>query len=104
MTIRLVRIVAASFDTIDGELALSSGLDPLELPLDRFCNMAWAWAIRPADHAENPENEIKKFRARIWQPPAGVTPTAGPWSAEAETAAFGSFAAQVKNKGPDPAQ
>lgn len=98
MTIRLLRIVTDAWPDIDGHLALASGIDPLELPIDRLLNLAWAWAIKPAEHADDPEREIEAFRRRLWIPPPGVTPTAGPWTPEAETAAFGAFAAQVQQK------
>lgn len=71
---------------IDGD----ASQDPLELPLDRFLNLIYAWAVRDAD-----ASEVAKFDARLWMPPVGVVAESGPWSVEAETQAFGAFAAQV---------
>ena len=47
-----------------------------------------------------PADEVKKFDQRLWVPPKGVVPPKGsPWSAEAETAAFKSFASAFKATG-----
>lgn len=54
------------------------------LPLDRFCNFVWWWWTKDAPDS----TEVAKIRARLWVPPKGIAPTTGPWSPEAETAAF----------------
>jgi hypothetical protein len=87
VTVRLLGIVNDHYPMIDGELALTSGMDPLDLPLDRLCNLAFHFATRNASN----EIELKKFEARLWRPPAGEEideEQAGPWSPESETAAF----------------
>lgn len=66
-------------------------MDPLDLLPARFCSLVYYWAVRNAD-----EDGKTKFDRRLWMPPKGVAPPPGsPWSPEAETAAFGSLAAQV---------
>lgn len=95
MTARLLNTAKAQWSAFDGWAAASlSGADPLDLPLDRFVNLIYWWAIRDAE----PE-EIPKFDQRLWRPPPGVAPAPGsPWSAEAETAAFKGFAAAFKGR------
>ena len=88
MTARLLRLVDDNFATFDG-WAASSGLDPLGLPLDRLLNLAYWWATRNAED----ENAIRKFDARLWQPPRGETPAAGSvWDPDVENAALGALA------------
>ena len=60
-------------------------MDVRDLSLDRFCNLVWYFATYRGD-----EKDVEKFRIRLWRPdPGDEKPvTAGPWSAEAETAAF----------------
>lgn len=73
----------------DGECA-SRNIDPLYLPLSRLLNLIYWYATRNA-----PIEEIRKFDTRLFRPPPGVVPTRGPWTAEAETAAFNQVAAMV---------
>lgn len=70
----------------------SRNLPPLgEMEVPRACNLIWYWATKGGD-----QNEIEKFRLRLWQPPAHETgPAQGPWSAEEETAAFGKLKAAL---------
>lgn len=92
MTDRLTSIAAHNWALFDGELA-SRGIDPLELPPVRFFSLVYYWAVGEAS-----EEDKEKFDRRLFMPPAGVEPTVGPWTAEAETSAFQSFASQVKQK------
>lgn len=88
MTARLVRLVDDNFATFDG-WAASSGIDPVDLPFDRLLNLAYWWATRNAED----ENAIRKFDARLWQPPRGEVPAAGSvWDPEQENAALGALA------------
>lgn len=69
---------------IDG-LAASLGMKDLrKMTLERFCNFIW-WVL--TRNLES-EAELSKLKAKLWMPPASVTPTEGPWTAEAEMAAF----------------
>ncbi len=43
--LRLYGIAAARWQEIDGTCAQAGGFDPLSLPIDRFCNMIYAWAV-----------------------------------------------------------
>ena len=79
-------------------MTVLAGGDPLALPLDRFLNLVYYWLVREAD-----EKAIRKLDARLWMPPKGVAaPKESPWSAEAETAAFRGFVAQVKGASSPP--
>lgn len=83
MTQRLASLAVDNWADIDG-YAVSRGLGPLgELSIERFANFIWWWATHGAESKEK-----DKFRARLWQPPKGVVPEKGPWSAEEETKAF----------------
>jgi hypothetical protein len=74
---------------------VAHGVDLRVLPLDRFCNFVW-WAVTH----EGAENEVQRFRARLWMPPPGtvVIPAKSPWSAENEMSAFGALRAQLGGK------
>lgn len=81
MTQRLLGYARQHWVSIDGEYA---PLDPLDLPFDRFLNLTYVHATRDMDPAA-----VRRFDLRLWVPPPGdTTPAQGPWSAEAETAAF----------------
>lgn len=73
--------------------AVSRNMPPLdEMELRRFCNLVYWWATKDAEN----DAAVKRFEARLWQPPKGVAPAPGsPWSPEAENAAFGAFKAAV---------
>lgn len=91
MTLRLVMLVRKEWASFDGLMA-SQNVDPLLLPPDRFLSLVYWWAVRNASE----QADIDKFDRRLWIPPKGrAAPAGSPWSAEAETAAFGSLAAQV---------
>lgn len=86
MTARLLGIAAREWAVFDGE----SVTDPLLLPADRFFNRVYWWAIRNAQE----QSDIDRFDRKLWMPPKGRAAAPGsPWSAEAETAAFGELAA-----------
>lgn len=77
--------VEAHWREFDG-WAVAQGLgDPLKLPVARFCHLVWFWMTRDAD-----PNDVRKLEAQLWQPPPGAEPK-GPWSPEAEMAAFESL-------------
>lgn len=90
MTQRLVYLVAHDWSRFDGYLA-SQKIDPLRLPMDRFLSLAYWWAVKDAADP----NAVTKFDMRLWMPPKGVVPTQGPWTPEAETAAFQGFKRSV---------
>lgn len=70
--------------------ATASGLgDLLRLSPSKFCNLIWFWMTDGADPIE-----VQKFEAQLWTPPVGEE-AKGPWSAEAEMAAFTSIQALV---------
>lgn len=92
MTIKLARVAADNWASLDG-LAVSLGLPDLrKLRVDRFCNFIWWWLTRNA--AE--QQEIDKMRATLWRPPAGVAPDPrSPWAPQAETSSFDALKAGV---------
>lgn len=73
--------------------ALQAGFDPLELPLHRFCSWVLAWF-----RERLAEPDWNQFESRVYRPPAGVTPTSGPWSEAAMSAGFSQFEAQFAGK------
>lgn len=92
MTRRLIEMGHRYWPRIDGSLAASHDTDPMDLPLDRFLNLIYWWLTQ-----EGSEDEVRKFDTRLWQPPKGVAPApSSPWSPEAETAAFASFAKALR--------
>lgn len=92
MTHRLLHLMEDRWETFDGWYAVeASGNDPLDLPFDRLLSVVYYWATQEAD-----EQEVQKFDTRLHRPPPGVVPTTGPWTAEAETAAFKSVKAMVQ--------
>ena len=92
MTQRLVHLAAQDWARFDGSLAVL-GIDPLQLPPDRFLNAIYYWLVN--GHSSD---AVDKFNRRLWMPPKGVAPTRGPWSAEAETAAFQGFKKQFQSR------
>lgn len=81
----------------DGWCATTSPTDPLDLPIDRFLNLVYAWLIRNIDS----EEELTKLDGRLWVPPKGEAPAEQSiWSAENETRAFSAFAASIKGGSP----
>lgn len=89
MTVRLARVAVENWEKLDGYAVGHNMPDLRELPLERFANFVY-WFVTREAAAE----EVEKFRARLWVPPKGVTPTSGPWSREAELSAF----AAVRNR------
>lgn len=90
MTLRLTNIALDHWREIDG-FAVSQNMPDLRtLPLGRFCSFVYWWATRGADD----EATKAKFDSRLWQPPPGEV-AQGPWSPEAETAAFASVKAAL---------
>lgn len=63
-------------------MAVSRGIDPYALPLDRLISFIYWWCTHNMD-----EKQLHKFDARLWIPPPGKE-ARGPWSAENETALF----------------
>lgn len=72
--------------------AASQGLPELgKFTLPRFCNLVWYWYTKDGD-----QKDVDKFEAQLYRPPVGVqAPAVGPWSAEAEMAAFRSMKAAL---------
>lgn len=66
----------------DGKCA-SRGVDPLELPLDRLCNLVWHWIT---EHRK--PDEVDRIEADLWRPPPGTEASSGAWSASEELSAF----------------
>jgi hypothetical protein len=91
VTQKLLRIADEHWVTFDGPAALR-GVDPLELPFDRFLNAVHHFAIK-----DGQPDAVRKFETRLWMPPPGVVATRGPWSAEAETQAFKALKAGLGN-------
>lgn len=70
---------------MDGE-AVMRGIDPLKLPIDRFCN--WVWHMLARNRNEKQMNEL---RMEVYRPLPGQDPddvTEGPWSDDEMGAAF----------------
>lgn len=77
--------------------AAIAGFDPMQLPIDRFCNWVVQWfreRLRPLD--------FQSFEARINRPAPGVDPLegdlTGPWSEDAMSTAFMSVDARGGGK------
>lgn len=50
--VRLLQRARANWQAIDGQAALS-GIDPFQLPLNRFLNLIYAWLLeREVDHKD----------------------------------------------------
>ena len=95
MTARLVGMLGSNWPVFDG-WAASSGMDPLELPIDRLLNLAYWWATRNAED----ENEVRKFDSRLWQPPRGEAPAPGSvWDPENENAALAALGMALGQSG-----
>lgn len=83
-------VVSHNWTVIDGRAALA-GVDPVELPLDRLCNLAEWLATEGAE-----QREVELWQRRLWMPPKGVVAREGLWSVEAETAAFKQLVSETK--------
>lgn len=97
MTLRLAVSLSHYWPRIDGQAALS-GVDLLDLPLDRLVSAVYHWLTREAD-----EDALKKFDLKLWQPIPGQDISEGddlgPWSSEGETSAFKGLQAALNLKG-----
>lgn len=70
------------------------GMDPMELPPDRFFSLAYVWLL-----GERDEVEKAKFDAKLWLPEKGkAIPKESPWSPENESKAFAAFKAETTGK------
>jgi len=56
---RLYTIAAGYWTEIDGEAALH-GVELMHLPLDRFCNAIYAWAIQRVEDKERFDFELTR--------------------------------------------
>lgn len=84
MTARFAGVAIDNWDDFDG-WALTQGIEWVpDLPLSRFCHLVWFWMTQGAEK----ESDVDKMRSKVWRPPVGTVPTKGPWTPEAETAAF----------------
>jgi len=88
VTLRLFASAKQYWPTFDG-WAASRGIDPMDLPVDRFLNLVYHFLTR-----NGTQEEIDKVDRTLWMPPKGVAVSRGPWSKEAEAKAFDAFAAE----------
>lgn len=82
---RLAATARDRWTIFDGWCA-ARGVDPVDLPPDRFCNLVYYWLVRNA-------NDRQRADLDFWLEalPTGEDPVAadeGRWSADAEMAAF----------------
>lgn len=63
-------------------MCAQAGFDPIELPLDRFCNLVEARIVEGLDEAAR-----DRFYLDLYRSPDGEV-VAGPWSDAAMAAAF----------------
>ena len=84
---RLVGSVRADWPAFDG-WAASRGIDPLDLPFDRLCNLAYAYLVRHADARQR-----RDIDSRLDRPPSDADVEAHDerWDPDAELAAFRSL-------------
>lgn len=73
--------------------ATARQIDLGDLPVGRFTNLVYYWWTEGAD-----PKEVEKFERRLYIPPKNVVAKVGPWSAEAETAAFAAAKAALTGK------
>lgn len=59
------------------------------MPTARFCHLVWFWMTEGAQ-----VEDVRKLEIQLWTPPIGEEGQ-GPWSAEAEMAAFDAVKALV---------
>jgi hypothetical protein len=84
VTLRLLYIAAERWVEIDGEAA-SHGADLLSLPLDRFLNAVYYWAIQRVDH-----DDRTQFDMQLYEPLPGREPS--PETVKMEMDSFAEFA------------
>lgn len=77
-------LLISRWEAMDGFAAAHSMPDLRELHLGRLANFVY-WRVTDG----GAEEEVEKFRARLWQPPRGeIADPRSPWSAENEAASF----------------
>ena len=79
--VRLIRAAGTNWIMFDASCA-QAGFDPLDLPVDRFCNLVESRLVEGMD-----EPQRDRFYLDLYRSPDGDV-TAGPWSDEAMAAAF----------------
>ena len=92
MILRLVTLAIEHWRELDGFAVSQNMPDLRELPLGRFISFIYWWATRNAET----DTERSKFDARLWRPPPGEE-AKGPWSPEAEAAAFSALKAGLSS-------
>lgn len=97
MTLRLLHLADKNWAKFDG-WAASRPFDPFDLTIDRLLNTIYFWATQHAS-----QKDLAKFDSHLWMPPPDIAVTEGPWSPEAETAAFKGLAAALNVKTGPPA-
>jgi len=66
--LRLQAIAGQHWQAIDGQAALK-GIDPFDLPVDRFFNYVYQWAM------EHSGGKAEQVQRKIETPPAGMKPS-----------------------------
>lgn len=84
VTLRLLYVAAERWVEIDGEAA-SNGSDLLDLPLDRFLNAIYYWAIQRVD-----ADDRAQFDMQLYEPLPGREPS--PETVKMEMDSFATFA------------
>lgn len=84
VTLRLLYVAAERWVEIDGEAA-SNGADLLDLPLDRFLNAVYYWAIQRVDVEDR-----DMWLAKLYEPLPGREPS--PETVKMEMESFAEFA------------
>jgi hypothetical protein len=84
VALRLCFIAGERWAEIDGEAALQ-GANLIGLPLDRFCNAIYVWAIQRIE-----DDDRDMFMARLYEPLPGREPSAETVKMEMES--FAAFA------------
>lgn len=80
---RLLSASVGEWGSFDG-WAASRGVDPVDLPLDRYCNLVYFWLTQNAPPEKREEVDEMLYRDAEGKP----SEDSGPWAAEAELAAF----------------
>lgn len=95
VTRRLIQTAAADWSSFDGWVFASTGKDPINLPLHRFCNLVYYWLTKGV---EGNAEALADFDRKLWMPDIGSTkpiPVESPWSAANEQAGLAAFAASI---------
>jgi hypothetical protein len=88
--VRLVHYAAEYWGVIDGECA-SRGLDPFDLPFQRFLNFIYYWVINRIPAEEQEGWEFSLTEPLPWEKKTDVSPM----TVEKEREAFDAFYAQI---------